>query len=84
VTGVCKRCDSKGDSGLSAPVRENEGQALRVRERETGAKGGRGGTWICREIEEAEGLRRQGVRPFSSAAKNSTSITDSYWLSSVN
>ena len=28
--GVCKRCDSKGDSGLPAPLGENEGQVPRV------------------------------------------------------
>jgi hypothetical protein len=37
---VCKRCDSKGDSGLWAPFLENEGQVARVWEREKGAKGG--------------------------------------------
>jgi hypothetical protein len=38
--GVCKRCDSKGDSDLSVALRENEGQVLRAQKRETGAKGG--------------------------------------------
>jgi hypothetical protein len=86
MVGVCKRCDSKGDSDLSAAPRDNEGQVPRAREGETGAKGGRGGSLICGETGEGEGegLRRQGVRPFSSAAKNTPTIADSYWLSSVN
>ena len=84
MVGVCKECDSKGDSGPSATLRANEGQVPRARERETGVKGERGGPWTCRETEEAERLRRQGVLPFASAAKNKSSIADSYWLSSVN
>jgi hypothetical protein len=38
--GVCKRYDSKGDSCLSAHLRENEGQVPRAHEDDTGAKGG--------------------------------------------